>query len=104
MTQPITISISHELGAAEAKRRIANGFGRMVQQLPGGALMQMQERWEGDRMFFEARALGQSVSGYADVGPAAVTLVVTLPPLLAGLAEKLRGKLAQTGQLLLKKG
>ena len=50
MTQPITISISHELGAEEAKRRIANGFGRMVQQLPGGALMQMQERWEGDRI------------------------------------------------------
>lgn len=104
MTQPITISISHELGAEEAKRRIAAGFARMIGQTPGGALMQLNERWEGDRMFFEARAIGQSASGYVDVGASAVTLVVTLPPLLAGLADKFRGKLSQAGQLLLKKG
>jgi hypothetical protein len=76
----------------------------MIGQLPGGALMQMQERWDGDRMFFDARGLGQSVSGYVDVRAQSVVLTVTLPPLLAALADKLRGKLAQAGQLLLKKG
>lgn len=104
MTQPMTITISHELGAEEAKRRIAGGFSRMVGQAPGGALLQMNERWDGDRMYFDARALGQSASGHIDVGASAVTLSVTLPPLLAGLADRLRGKVAQAGQLLLKKG
>ena len=104
MTQPMTITISHELGAEEARRRIATGFSRMVGQSPTGAIIQLNERWDGDRMYFDARALGQSASGHIDVGPSAVTLTVTLPPLLAGLAERLRGRVAQAGQLLLKKG
>lgn len=103
MTQPINISISHELGAAEARRRISGGFSRMLGSLPGGAMMKMTERWDGDRMIFEAKALGQSVSGHVDVADTAVTLVVTLPPLLAGLADELRGTLRGAGQLLLKK-
>ena len=104
MTEPITINIPHQLGAVEAKRRIAGGFSRMVQQLPGGAMMQLSESWDGDRMKFDARALGQSVSGHVDVGATSVTLVMVLPPLLAAIADKLRGKLTQAGQLLLKKG
>jgi hypothetical protein len=103
MTQPMTISISHDLGAAEARRRIAGGFARLIGSVPGGALMKLDERWEGDRMIFEARSLGQTVSGTVDVGDSAVVLTVTLPPLLAGLADALRGKLRDAGQLLLAK-
>ena len=67
-------------------------------------MMQLNESWDGDRMMFDARALGQSVSGHVDVGATSVTLVMVLPPLLAAIADKLRGKLTQAGQLLLKKG
>lgn len=104
MTEPITINIPHDLGAVEAKRRIATGFSKMVGQVPGGAMMKLNESWDGDRMSFDARALGQTVSGHVDVGASSVTLVMVLPPLLAAIADKLRGKLVQTGQLLLKKG
>lgn len=104
MTQPLTISIAHDLGAEEAKRRIAGGFSHMVGQLPGGAMMKLDERWDGDRMIFEARALGQTVSGHVDIGATSVTLVMTLPRFLAGIVDRLRGRLQQAGQLLLKKG
>jgi hypothetical protein len=53
-------------------------------------------------MYFEARALGQSAAGFVDVAESVVTLTVTLPPLLASLADRLRGKVRDAGQLLLK--
>lgn len=104
MPKPVTITISHELGAEEAKRRIAGGFGRLIQQMPGGAMMQFTETWNGDRMSFNAKTLGQSVSGHIDVSATHVTLEVLLPEFLAAIADGLRGRLQKAGQLLLKKG
>ena len=37
MATPITVSIPHQLGRAEARRRIDGGFAKMIQLLPGGA-------------------------------------------------------------------
>lgn len=104
MTKPVRISISHELGVEEAKRRIAGGFGRLIQQMPGGAMMTLSESWTGDRMNFSAKALGQNVTGHVDVAANHVTLEVVLPPFLAALADGLRGRLQKAGQLLLRKG
>lgn len=104
MPKPVTISISHELGVEEAKRRISGGFGRLIQQMPGGALMQLSESWSGDRMSFTAKALGQTVSGHVDVAATHVTLEVLLPEFLAAIADGLRGRLQKAGQLLLNKG
>jgi len=103
MPKPVTLTLPHELGADEAKRRIADGFGRMIRQLPGGAMMQLSESWSGDRMSFTAKALGQTVSGYVDVRPAEVVLEVVLPELLAAIADNFRGKIKSAGQLLLQK-
>lgn len=102
MSEPVTVNIPHQLGAEEARRRIANGFARSVGSVPGGAMLKLTERWEGNRMYFDARALGQSASGFVDVAETVVTLTVSLPPLLAGLADRLRGKVRDAGQLLLK--
>lgn len=51
MATPITISIPHQLGRAEARRRIEAGFAQIIHQLPGsgGAC---SERWDGDRLIF----------------------------------------------------
>jgi len=103
MPKPVTISISHELGVDEAKRRISGGFGRLIQHMPGGAMMQLSESWNGDRMSFTAKALGQTVSGHVDVAATHVTLEVLLPEFLAAIADGLRGRLQKAGQLLLKK-
>lgn len=102
MTQPTTVSIPHQLGADEARRRIASGFARTVGSVPGGAMIRLSERWDGNRMIFEARALGQTVSGFVDVAESVVTLTLTLPPLLQSFADKLRGRVRDAGQLLLK--
>lgn len=103
MNEPMTVNIPHQLGADEARQRIANGFAKTVGSVPGGALIKLNERWDGNRMIFEARSLGQTVSGVIDVADSVVTLTVTLPPLLAGLADKFRGRIRDAGQLLLTK-
>lgn len=102
MSEPMTVNIPHELGAEAARQRIANGFAKTVGSVPGGAMIKLNERWEGNRMIFEARSLGHTVSGFVDVAENVVTLTVSLPPLLASFADKLRDKVRGAGQLLLK--
>jgi len=101
MTKPLVITISHELGAAEARRRIEGNLSRVMGKVPGGG--SLREDWTGNRMSFEARAIGQSVSGHVDVEDAAVRLEVNLPPFLASLAEAYRSRIQQAGAKLLGK-
>jgi putative polyhydroxyalkanoate system protein len=103
MTRPISIDIPHALGRAEARRRIDEGFGRLEQQLGAGALARVERRWEADRLQFRALALGQSVTGRIDVLDEVVKIELDLPPLLAAIAGRLKGRLKQETQLLLEK-
>ena len=102
MATPITISIPHQLGRTEARRRIETGFASIVRQLPGGGSTRI-ERWDGDRLTFSFTGLGQTVSGVVDVLDAAVTLEIELPGVLGTIASSLKGRLQKAGQLLLKK-
>jgi putative polyhydroxyalkanoate system protein len=102
MTRPLSISIPHELGAAEARRRIETGFDRLERQISGG-LATVEKRWEGDRMHFVARGLGQTVSGRLTVLERSIDMEVELPAFLAAIADKIRGRLQKEGQLLLEK-
>jgi hypothetical protein len=100
MATPISISIAHQLGRAEARRRVEAGFANLLRQLPGsgGAC---NERWDGDRMTFSVSALGQRVSGVVDVLDAAVTMELELPGVLGVIASGLQARLQKAGQLLL---
>ena len=102
MATPITISIPHQLGRAEARRRIEAGFAKIIHQLPGsgGACSQ---RWDGDRLTFGVAAMGQTVSGVIDVLDAAVTIQIELPGVLGLIASGLKERLHKVGQLLLAK-
>ena len=102
MTTPLSINIPHQLGRAEARRRLENGFANLVSQLPGGAPT-VQQRWEGDRMSFSVGALGQSVTGVIEVFESSVKMDIQLPALLGMLAGGLKGRLQKAGQLLLTK-
>jgi len=102
MTTPLTVSIPHQLGRAEARRRIETGFAKMIGVLPGGT-GHCSERWDGDRLVFSVAALAQTVSGVVDVGDATVTMEIQLPGLLGLLANGLKGRLGKAGQLLLAK-
>jgi Putative polyhydroxyalkanoic acid system protein (PHA_gran_rgn) len=102
MTTPITINIPHQLGRIEARRRIETGFSNLVHQLPGisGACSQ---QWDGDRLTFSVKGLGQTLSGVVDVLDASVTMQIELPGFLGTIAGRLVGRLQKAGQLLLTK-
>ena len=100
MPTPITISIPHQLGRSEARRRIEEGFSKVVQQLPvsGGAF---DQRWEDDRLTFSVGAMGQKVAGVLTVLDSAVTMEIELPGVFGIIANSLKGRLQKAGQLLL---
>jgi hypothetical protein len=102
MATPINVTIPHQLGRAEARRRIETGFAKMIHVLPGGA-GHCSERWDGDRLVFSAAAMGQTVAGVVDVGDNAVTMEIQLPGVLGLIASGLKGRLQKAGQLLLTK-
>jgi hypothetical protein len=102
MTRPISISIPHELGVAEARRRIETGFGRLEREISGG-LAQVEKHWEGDRLLFTAKAMGQTVSGRLDVLERSIAMEIDLPAILAAIADTLKGRLKAQGRLLLEK-
>jgi hypothetical protein len=101
----VTVNIPHSLGKDEARRRIEEGFGRMRQQMTGGfgALVAVNERWEGDRLHFEGGGMGQKLTGRLDVLADSVRLEVDLPEILAAIADKIAGRLKTEGQKLLEK-
>ncbi|ALL15358.1 polyhydroxyalkanoic acid system family protein [Caulobacter henricii] len=101
MSKPITITIPHKLGAAEARRRIESGFAQLASQIPGGSADQVQQTWNGDTLTFSAVAMGQTISGTLDVLGDLVKLDIVLPGMLGMIAGKIRDQLQKRGQLLL---
>lgn len=123
MSRPVTVTIPHQLGKAEARQRIAQGFGQFEQHLvarlsgaaPGGgrsggllgaalrSTMSFNQQWTGDRLEFTGGGLGQTVSGRIDVGDNSVVMQVDLPEMLAALADRFAGQLQHEGTKMLEK-
>ena len=101
MTAPLVVSIPHQLGREEATRRLKGGLMRAAGSFP--VLKVDEERWDGDRMFFRVRALGQAASGQIDVADDHVRLEVMLPWLLQRFAEVAQVAIRNRGRLLLTK-
>ncbi|WP_428308499.1 polyhydroxyalkanoic acid system family protein [Lacipirellula sp.] len=103
MSKPITISLPHQLGREEARRRIEQGFAGLAQGMTGGigALLTHRERWEGDCLIFDAGALGQKIAGRVDVLDDSVKIEIDLPAFLASIREHIIAKLKVGGQKLL---
>jgi len=102
MSEPLVVIIPHRLGKDEALRRIKDGVTRAREEF-AQLLTLEEERWEGDRLNFKVRALGQRAWGAIDVYEAGVRLEVTLPWLLAQFARAVQRVVGQRGQLLLEK-
>jgi Putative polyhydroxyalkanoic acid system protein (PHA_gran_rgn) len=101
MGHPVTVTIAHTLGRAEARRRIDAGFANLARQLPGASTCSQQ--WDGDRLTFSLVALGQPISGELDVLDAVVTMRIELPGMLGLIAHGLQRRLQNAAQLLLTK-
>lgn len=101
MSAPLVVSIPHKLGREEATRRLKGGLTRAAASVP--VLQVDEERWDGDRMLFRVRALGQLASGQVDVADDHVRLEVVLPWLLQRFAAAAQAAIRNRGQLLLTK-
>ena len=102
MSEPVTVTISHQLGKAEAVRRLRDGFARTKGQL-GQLITIEQETWEGDTLRFQMRALGQLAAGTIEGLENAWRIEVTLPWLLAKAAKRILPVLRKEATLLLEK-
>jgi hypothetical protein len=103
MSTPLIVSIPHRLGREEAARRIRAGISSARTNY-SSLLSVNEEIWEGgDRLAFNISALGQSAGGLIDIADDHVRLEVTLPWLLAKLAEKIAPAIRKEGTLMLEK-
>ena len=104
MTRPVTVTISHELGAEGARQRVREGFDRLKTTLSGGMSFAFDQNWSSaNQLRFTAKGLGQTITGVIDIFPQHVRIEAMLPGVLASLAEVITGKLEKEGALLLEK-
>ncbi len=96
MSQPLVVSIPHRLGREEAVRRLKSGLGS-VRTNYGQLLAVQEEIWTGDHLQFRVSALGQVAAGSIDVADDHVRLEVTLPWLLAKIAERFTPAIRKEG-------
>ncbi|HEY0115252.1 MAG TPA: polyhydroxyalkanoic acid system family protein [Allosphingosinicella sp.] len=96
---PLTVDVPHSLGAAEARRRIADGTGSIVRHLPAGATA--QPRWDGNRLELDISAMGQQLCASLDVQEKLVRVEAVLPPALAFLRPMIEAGIRRTGTELL---
>lgn len=99
MSKPVVVNIPHELGRAEARRRIDEGVGKLTSQI--GAVGDVQQAWKDDVLHFSLQAIGQTVTGTIVVLDREVRLEVHLPGIFAMIAGKVKGRLKEQGQILL---
>jgi hypothetical protein len=95
----MSVDVPHNLGAAEARRRIESGTGQLVGRLPAGATA--RPSWAGDRLQLHITALGQEVKADLDVQERLVRVEVALPPALAFLRPLIEAGIRRTGTELL---
>lgn len=96
----LTITIPHQLGREEARRRIGEQASRLQGQ-HGGLLERVEQRWEGDTLHFLVGAVGQSVTGTLRVEQQDVHLEVALPWMLSMLSGVVKQQIERQGRQLL---
>jgi hypothetical protein len=99
MSQPISVDVPHNLGTAEAKRRIGANLGRLGGKLP--ACAEVRPRWEGDHLRLDVTMLGQQLEADLDIMDTCVRITVMLPPALAFFGKAVEAGLRQSGAALL---
>ena len=102
MAKPLIVSIPHNLGQAEAMRRLHGGMNGLKSQF-GDKVASINETWSGNRMDFRVGAMGQNVEGHLEVMEDKVHVEVQLPWILAMIAEKAKTFIQKQGTLMLEK-
>ena len=99
MSNKIAVDLPHNLGAAEARRRIAANIDQLGKYLPGQA--GVRSHWQGDRLDLKVGTMGQEIDAHIEVAETLVHVEVDLPPMLAFFAKPIEALLAREGAVLL---
>lgn len=102
MSKPLVVTVPHQLGLAEAKRRLEEGVTTLKSKF-ADKVSSIDERWSGDRLDVDVKALGQNVSAALEVAEDHVQVEVQLPWMLAMIAHRAKGMIQKEGQVLLEK-
>ena len=96
MGKPLSVTIPHSLGAAQAKQRISQGVESLRQQY-ASQITRADIAWQGDKAELQVGALGQVIKARIDVQEDHLRIEVDLPWLLQKLARPLESFLTRTG-------
>ena len=99
MSAPISVDVPHQLGAAEAKRRIGANIGSLTDHLPAGA--RVRSTWDGDKLKLDIAVLGQELPAELDVRERLIRVSVLLPPALAFFGKAIEAGLRRSAPDLL---
>lgn len=102
MSKPLIVVVPHQLGQAEARRRLENAV-EQVHAAFGDKVTSLDRSWTANRLDVSMKAMGQGISAALDVQQDNVRVEVQLPWMLAMIAEKAKGFIQKQGQLLLEK-
>ena len=100
MAKPLVVYIPHQLGRAEARRRLRTGFDDLKARY-AHKVTALTDHWTEDHLDLDVKALGQAISAAVDIGDDQVRVEVRLPWLLAMLAEKAKGLISREGSKIL---
>ncbi len=96
------VPIPHQLGRAEARRRLHERSGELAGMMPGG-MAEVAVTWPSeDRMDLAISAMGKHVNASVEVGDSALTVEVNLPAALKLFEGMVRGAVEANGRKLLK--
>jgi hypothetical protein len=103
MSNSIVITLSHRLGAKEAKRRIAEGI-ELLRRDYVDKLAHSEVNWNGDTANLRVVAFGQTVTAQLYVMNDALRIEVQLPWILAALTGKIQSVLKTNAEASLRIG
>ncbi len=101
MAKPLVVVIPHQIGRAEARRRIDARLGQGRDLVQKAGLTMQDPVWNGDTLAFVVGAMGQTVSGTIAVEDESARVEVRLPLLLGIFSGKVREVIAEKGCELL---
>ncbi|GLK55402.1 hypothetical protein JOD31_000323 [Methylopila capsulata] len=94
--------IPHNLGRAEAKRRIENGLPALERHIPGGG--SVASSWTAeDRLALQISAMGQSVGVAIEVEDALVRGEIEVPLMLSMMSGAIRDFVEKSSRIMLEK-
>lgn len=99
---PLVVTVSHQLGRAEAKRRLENGLGYVRGQLAALA-SSVEYSWSEDRLNFSITAIRQCINGHIDIEDRLVRIELSLPLILRLLSKPIVNRIRSEGWRLLGK-